>query len=259
VLEIYLLEGTEEVSLKLFLEKLAKMELNYVVRKAPTKHERILSCYVEAAFKQAGIWGMPLPRGHLRMLVASETVTPLAGQSMGKLMFASHPDADTLCTVALHELGHSLKAVRRKSHKLVMQVKSKREVMNDTKTTLIQQGALEKLSKLYPDSMVELDGAHCLGMGCIMQVVPKASAITQPDSFCDLCAENLKDSVSKINKEFDETPSYCGDCINLRSCMYTKENVYEKSDICAEFEQDPEQAEKAAKAEAKRLALIQEA
>ena len=239
MLEIYLLEGTEEASLTLFLQKLVKMELNYIIRKAPSKHTRILSCYVEAAYKQAGIWGLPLPRGHLRLLVASETVGPLAGQSAGKLMFASHPDPETLCTVALHELGHSLKAVRRKTHTLVMQVKAKRDLMNDTKNTLIQQGALDKLSKLYPDSMVELDGAHCLGMGCIMQVMPKPSAVTQEDSFCDLCADNVKDSVKKINAEFDETPNYCGDCANLRSCMYSKEHVYEGSDICEEFNQDP--------------------
>lgn len=239
MLEIYLIEGTEESSLTLFLQKLVKMQLNYVIRKAPTKHTRILSCYVEAAYKQAGIWGIPVPRGHLRMLVAAESVTPLSGQSVGKLMFASHPDPETLCTIALHELGHSLKAVRRKSHNLVMQVKAKRDLMNDTKNTLIQQGALERLSKLYPDSMIELDGAHCLSMGCIMQVMPKSSAISQPESFCDLCFENVKAAVKKINGEFDETPNYCGDCANLRSCMYTKEDVYEGSDICGEFNQDP--------------------
>lgn len=248
MLEIYLLDGTEEMSLKLFLQKLVNMKLNYIIRKAPSKHEKILACYVEAAYKQAGIWGLPLPRGHLRLLVAAETVKPLAGQSMGKLMFASHPDPETLCTIALHELGHSLKAVRRKSHKMTMQVKAKRELMNDTKATLIQQGTLDKLSKLYPDSMIELDGAHCLGLGCIMQVCPNPSAINQSESFCELCADNVKDSVSKINKEFDETPNYCGDCVNLRVCMYTKEHVYEKSDICEEFEQDPIQVEENAKA-----------
>ena len=69
MLEIYLLEGTQELSLKPFLEKLVALNLNYVVRKAPTKHERILSCYIEAAYKQAGIWSLPLPRGHMRLFL----------------------------------------------------------------------------------------------------------------------------------------------------------------------------------------------
>lgn len=235
MLEIYLIDGTEEASLGKFLKKITDMNLAYVIKKAPSKHEKHLSCYVEAAYKQAGIWFLPLPKAHLRMLVANELVGPLAGQSMGNLMFASHPDPDTLSTIALHELGHSLKAVRKRTHTCVMSIKAKRDMMSDTKATLIKQGALEKLAKLHPDGMVDLDGAHCLGLGCIMQVVPSNTLINVDHSFCDLCFDNVKDSIKKINEEFEETPSLCGDCEYLVRCMQTKEHVYEQSDICPEF------------------------
>jgi len=247
VIEIYLMDGCEEESLRKFLIRLVDMKLAYTVKKLPKKPYRLLSCYVEGAFKQAGIWGLPVERGHLRLLCASEQVGPLFGQSvtikrkdgLQKLMFASHPDPDTLCTVALHELGHALKAVRKKTHDCVMTVKTKKELSAETTRTLIQQGALEKLGKLYPESMVELGGSHCLEAACIMQVAPSNSAIGFDQPFCDLCFDNVKDEVKKVNAEFEAVKNKCGDCTYLKRCMNTKEWVWDGSDPCNEFEQDP--------------------
>lgn len=239
MLEVYLLDGTEEMSIGKFLKKITDMGLVYTINKAPKKHEKILGCYVESAYKAAGIHYLPLPKAHMRILLASETVGPITGQTLRRgterYMFASHPDPDTLCSIALHELGHALQAVKKSSHTCVMSVKAKRELMQDAKSALVQEGALEKLSRQHPDGMIELDGAHCLAMGCVMQVVTAGSAINANEPFCVLCLENVTKSIRKINDEFDDTPSYCGDCEYLRKCMWTKEYVYEGSDICPEF------------------------
>jgi hypothetical protein len=249
MLEIYLLDGCEEKSLEKFLQRLVKFELSYVIRKAPKKPKRILSCYVEGAFKAAGIWGMPLERGTMRMLCASELVSPNWGQSvtvkrksgLEKLMFASHPDPDVLSGVALHELGHTLKAVKKRTHKLVMQVKMSKELAPETTRTLIKQGTLEQLGKLHPESMVELGGSHCLEPGCIMQVALPNNVINVQQPFCQLCFDNVTEEIKKVNEEFEAVKNKCGDCIYLKKCMYTKEWVHEGADTCDEFEQDPTQ------------------
>lgn len=249
MLEIYLLDGCQEKSLEKFLQRLVNFELPYVIRKSPKKPNRILSCYVEGAYKGAGIWGMPLEPGTMRMLCASELVGPNWGQSvtikrkdgLQKLMFASHPDPDTLSTVALHELGHTLKAVRKRTHKLVMQVKIDKELAAETTRTLVQQGTLDKLGKLHPESMVELGGSHCLEPACIMQVAPSNDAINFAQPFCNICFDNVREEIKKVNEEFEKVKNKCGDCIYLKKCMYTKEWVHEGANTCEEFEQDPTQ------------------
>jgi len=252
MIEIYLMDGCEEESLRKFLEKITGLNLAYTIKKIAKKPRRYLSCYVEGAYKQAGIWGLPVELGTMRLLCASELVGPIHGQSLTlkrkdgiqKLMFASHPDAETLCSIALHELGHALKAVRKSTHNCVTTVKAKKELAAEITKTLVQQGTLEKLGKLYPESMVELGGSHCLEPACVMQVYTASSAITAEQPFCDLCFENVKNEIKKVNEEFEAVKNKCGDCVYLKRCMQTKEWVWDGSDPCDEFEQDHTLAEK---------------
>lgn len=247
MLEIYLYDGCQEESLRPFLERLVKFQLAYTIKKAPRKHKEVLGGYLEAAYKQAGIWGLPVEKGTMRMLCTSELVQPIPGQTVilkrkdgiQTLMVASHPDPDVLCSVALHELGHALKAVRRRTHDCVMVVKARKEMAIEAARTLINEGALEKLGELYPESMVELNGAHCLDRMCVMWPQPSERAIKVEKPFCDICFKNVTEEIKKVNEEFERVKEKCGDCVYLRKCMRTKEWVWEGADTCDEFSADP--------------------
>lgn len=244
MIEIYLLEGLEETSIGPLLKKITDYELAYLIRKAPRKHKKVLSAYVPSAYKQAGIYGLPLDQGTIRLLLSAEKVRPITGESIhwkdGAIeTVASHPDPETLCAVALHELGHALQATTRRGRNCVLSVKAKREFMGMSKKVLHDSFALERLSEIYPDGVVELDGLHCLNRGCLAQAyTPDMVAIfnsSQP--FCDACTEGFKKGVKKLNDVFAAEHHTCGDCVHLRKCMDEDPYVYDESRICKDFEE----------------------
>ncbi len=242
MIEIYMLEGLEEESLRPLLEKLTKYELAYTIKKAPKKHKKFLSAYIGAAYKQAGIWGLPQEPGTIRLLLSNEKVSPILGESSGNLTCASHLDTDLLCTAALHELAHSLKAVRKKGRPLVMQVKADRKIMASTKNVLHHQEAIEKLGALYPGGVIDIDGLHCSDPRCICYpLLVNSELIKTEQPFCDPCYEGFKKGVEKLNAEFAAERNSCGDCQYLRGCMESELDkdhmpVFEDSEACDEFE-----------------------
>jgi len=244
MIEIYLLQGLEEASIGPLLKKITDLGLAYVIRKAPRKHKKVLSAYVESAYKQAGIYATPIEQGTIRLLLSNELVRPITGQSVtrkdgSRETVASHPDPDVLCAVALHELGHALEAVTKKGRQLVFSMRSKREFTGATKKVLSESFALDRLGEIYPDGIAELDGLHCLNRGCILQAYTPGlvSIFNSSQPFCDPCFKALTASIKKLNDEFGAEHNSCGDCQHLRHCMDENPYVYDESRICKDFEQ----------------------
>lgn len=233
MLEIFLEGDLTYVDITIFLKWMESFKIPFDVNNAPHRPKKIFSSYVEASHRQTGIWDMPLPEGHLRLLMSKgKYIGPQSGQCSDRKMVAVSEDNESLCYIALHELGHALNVVDTK-REVVLKIKTKPEFTNDARSE--KDTLVDRMSVLHPDGLIEFGGLHCLSPGCIMQpCLPPMLSKDPSELFCQACKKRLykyRDKLLSLAAEVN-TCLYCQD---IHQCMFRKSYIWEGSPVCKKF------------------------
>jgi len=236
MLEVFLEGELTHVDIKPFLMWMEALELPFDVNRAPHSPKKIFSCYVEASHKQTGIWDLPLPAGHLRLLLSrGKSIGPYNGECIDRKMVAVSEDLSSLNLFALHELGHALGAVDKK-RETILRIKTKPEYTIDARNE--KNALIDRLSALHPDGLVEFGGFHCLAPNCIMQPVISTTDLLNTkditELFCADCRKLLYKNKDKLLKEAEEIET-CLYCQNIHHCMYMDNEIWEDHPVCKKF------------------------
>lgn len=244
MLEIYLTGTITHNDLTTFFNWLDILGLPFEVKQAPIVPKKLISSYVEASHNQTGIWNLPLPNGHLRILLSRDKhIGPQNGECLDNKMVVACEDVQMLKYLAMHEIGHALKAVDTKKD-VIVKIKSKPEFSKDASSEKIQ--LIKRLEVIHPDGLIEMGGLHCLRPGCVMQPIISQELLETTDVkklFCPECRDRFFKYLEELKDLANEVDT-CEYCCDLHECMYSDGKVWEDSVVCKKFRPLPKQQQK---------------